>query len=213
VVKKAARRKAPQVLIGIDEVGRGPLAGPAVVGAFSCVSRSVRGLVARGEKATGCALKDSKALTVLQRQRWHAWLLSQIEKGKCNVSLGWKSTKEVDARGIAVVIREAVAECAERCASKQKSVRVLLDGGLKAPKHFEQQTIIKGDVSQPVIALASIVAKVARDAYMSAVAGGSRYLFAKHKGYGTREHRKRIAEAGMHAEHRRSFLRNFQKAK
>jgi ribonuclease HII len=206
-VKKETRKSAAKVLIGIDEVGRGPLAGPAVVGAFACDAKAVRALVARGQKHTGCKLKDSKALTQIQREKWNAWIHEQIAKGECNATLGWKSAKEVDERGIAVVIKEAVAECAASCAPRTGEVTVLLDGGLKAPKHFKQKTIIKGDVSQPVIAIASIVAKVARDAYMTAVAGGEKYGFAKHKGYGTREHRSRITAAGMHAEHRRSFLK------
>lgn len=201
-----------QKVIGIDEVGRGPLAGPAVVGAFCCEMSMLKKLVREGRKFAKCKLKDSKVLTQLQREKWNTWLQKEVQKGTCAISLSWKTAKEVDARGITVVIREAVAECAVALAPNAADVHVLLDGGLRAPKHYTQTTIIKGDSKEAVIALASIAAKVARDAYMSAISDGDRFLFAKHKGYGTREHRRVIRSVGIHSEHRRSFLKNILKS-
>lgn len=94
---------------------------------------------------------------------------------------------------------------------EQSSVgtRVLLDGGLRAPVHYtNQQTIIKGDEKELVIALASIVAKVTRDKRMVALAKKfPAYGFEKHKGYGTRAHYEAIKKHGITPHHRKSFLK------
>ncbi|MBI3634379.1 MAG: hypothetical protein HY228_02050 [Candidatus Yonathbacteria bacterium] len=87
---------------------------------------------------------------------------------------------------------------------------VLLDGGLRAPARYKnQKTIIKGDEKELVIALASIVAKVARDARMVKLGKKfPQYGFEKHKGYGTRAHYKAIKKHGITKHHRKSFLKN-----
>jgi ribonuclease HII len=90
-------------------------------------------------------------------------------------------------------------------------VHILLDGGLKAPEEYmHQETIIKGDEKEPIIALASIAAKVLRDQMMEELAEvHPEYGFENHKGYGTNEHYKAIKKHGLTAYHRRSFLSNF----
>ena len=86
--------------------------------------------------------------------------------------------------------------------------KIYLDGGLKAPKKYiNQKTVIKGDEKIPIIAAASIVAKVTRDGKMRKFAEKyPKYGFEKHKGYGTKEHFSRIKKFGLSPEHRRSFL-------
>jgi ribonuclease HII len=94
-------------------------------------------------------------------------------------------------------------------------VLVLLDGGLKAPgEYVNQETIIKGDSKEKVIGLASIMAKVTRDAYMVRVSTEfdyAPYKFEVHKGYGTKAHREAILKNGLTKEHRKSFCKNLQK--
>jgi len=93
---------------------------------------------------------------------------------------------------------------------------VQLDGGLKAPEIFEhQETIIRGDENEVSISLASIAAKVTRDAYMKKLGEqynkeGKRYGFERHKGYGTKLHYEAIAEYGLCENHRRSFCKNIK---
>jgi ribonuclease HII len=128
----------------------------------------------------------------------------------------FKTAKEIDKRGIAVVIREALAEglvqVLVRAGAKSDECLVLLDGGLKAPAEFlHQETIIKGDAKEPAIGLASIYAKVTRDHYMTAIANKKAFLqygFAVHKGYGTKKHREAITKYGTSKEHRVSFCKN-----
>ncbi|HEY4523129.1 MAG TPA: hypothetical protein VJK73_02025 [Candidatus Paceibacterota bacterium] len=114
----------------------------------------------------------------------------------------------MDEKGIAVVVRALVSRGVNALAEDTALVEVLLDGALRAPAEYRQQTIIGGDASVPLISLASIAAKVSRDRMM--VAFASRYPaydFARHKGYGTRAHYAALLEHGLCAIHRRSFIR------
>ena len=113
-------------------------------------------------------------------------------------------------------IRAGVSRLLHSAAKKHESLRdgshemILLDGSLSAPAQFAQKTIIKGDEKIPVIAAASIVAKVRRDRYMVRLARKfPQYGFEIHKGYGTKMHRDRIREHGLSEVHRASFCAKY----
>lgn len=183
-------------IIGIDEAGRGPLAGPLAVG-----------LVAGSEKEIHRfgRVRDSKKLTPKNRE-------AMFKKIKTNKNLIFKTVfigpKIIDRIGINKATERGIAKILKKI-PKAKTSRIFFDGGLKAPpKYLYQKTIIKGDEKIPVIALASIVAKVRRDRYMVRLAEKyPQYGFEKHKGYGTKEHYRKIKKFGLSAEHRRFFCR------
>lgn len=200
--------RSHKYIIGIDEAGRGPLAGPVAVGVVLVPANFA------WKRLPGVG--DSKALTEKKRDEvFAATKALAVEAGIVPVVI-MKTAKEIDKQGIAVVIREALAEGLEevvgRLGAKPEECLVLLDGGLKAPAKFvHQETIVKGDAKEPVIGLASIFAKVTRDAYMCKLAKKAKYVpydFATHKGYGTKRHRKAVMEHGLSPEHRVSFCRN-----
>ena len=117
------------------------------------------------------------------------------------------SAEKIDEGGISPAIANAVATGIQKMLSDQVDAKVYLDGSLRAPEGYEQETIIGGDGSIPVIMLASIAAKVTRDRYMKVQAKEyPRYGFEKNKGYGTEAHLKALREHGLCAIHRRTFI-------
>jgi ribonuclease HII len=200
--------KAHKYIIGIDEAGRGPLAGPVAVGVCLVPAKFNWKLLP--------GVGDSKALSEKKRDEVYAAAEALVSTTGIVATVIFKTAKEIDKRGIAVVIREALteglSEVLARSGAKPNDCFVLLDGGLKAPAEFiHQETIIKGDAKEPTIGLASIYAKVTRDSYMTALAKRKAYLpydFATHKGYGTKKHRAAITEFGPSKEHRLSFCAN-----
>lgn len=191
----------PKFLIGIDEVGRGPIAGPVAVGAFVFLkpeaSKFFKGV------------KESKQLTEEKREEWFAKILEARKNGLVNFSVSFQSEKVIDKKGISFAIRKCLETSLKKLAIRSTSAVVLLDGGLKAPEKYKnQKTIIKGDAKEPVIALASICAKVLRDRKMKKWAKKyPKYGFEVHKGYGTAGHYRTIEISGLCLLHRRSFLR------
>jgi ribonuclease HII len=200
--------KKPKYIIGIDEAGRGPLAGPVAVGVV------LMPVDFKWSHVPGVG--DSKALSAKKREKVYSEAKALAAKERIIPHVVFKTAKEIDKRGIAVVIREALSEGLAgvllEAKIKPKDCLVLLDGGLKAPAEFiYQETIIKGDAKEKSIGLASIFAKVTRDAYMTKLAKKPKYApydFATHKGYGTKAHRTAIMENGLSREHRVSFCRN-----
>lgn len=188
-------------LIGVDEAGRGPLAGPVAVGLVR---------VPEGFDLADAfpGLNDSKKLTEKRREELFALLEERVRLGDLLYTVQMREAQEIDTRGIAVVIREAVADgLALLCAEEKEYVQVRLDGALRAPSHFVQETIIGGDALEPCIMLASVAAKVVRDRHMKNVHEAyPEYDFAQHKGYGTRRHLELIQEFGPCAIHRRTFI-------
>lgn len=197
------------MIIGIDEVGRGPIAGPVCVAAFAiCEPRAqflkhVRVLMKRHK----LPLRDSKKLTAKHREMWHALLRDLQREGKCDFAISLVSAKGIDARGIAPSIRRALATSLMQLQPKATDT-ILLDGGLKAPIEFtRQKTIIKGDEKEIAISFASIVAKVHRDRLMVRLSKKyAHYGFEKHVGYGTKAHYLAIQKHGISPMHRKSFL-------
>ena len=197
--------------IGIDEVGRGPIAGPLVV--CACALQSGIDVLALFPHQK---LRDSKKLTEAMRINIVEKLAEYVENKTVILGLGEVTAERLDLIGLTASIKEAL-EMALRNVHERgvpKDSFIILDGSLKAPEIYSQETIIKGDEKIPEIALASIVAKVHRDTYMKKVADAyPLYGFDSHVGYGTKAHYEAITENGLTPLHRRSFLKNFHKMK
>lgn len=190
-------------IIGIDEVGRGPLAGPVAVCAFKMP-------VKFNSKSFG-EIKDSKKLTPQKREEILAKLKILKKDKVVDYFVSYESAQKIDKIGLSKAIKNCLEKSLVKLKVKPKECVVLLDGGLKAPEKYKnQKTIIKGDEKERAIAFASIVAKVSRDALMCKLAKKyPGYSFEIHKGYGTKNHCDSIRKNGLCFEHRRLFCRNF----
>ena len=185
--------------IGIDEVGRGPLAGPVVVCALLASRETIRRFR---------TIKESKQLRPKKREEW----LRKIDAARSfalRYQVAMVSAKTIDRIGIAPAIKKALDTALKKLAVDPKKCNVLLDGGLHAPLEYKKQkTIIRGDAKETVIAMASVVAKVKRDRLMLRLEKKyPNYHFAKHKGYGTALHIRIVKKIGMSEIHRRSFCK------
>lgn len=201
-------------VIGIDEAGRGPLAGPITVAAVAAqyrVSRRKRGspMAASVEYLVFLKnIRDSKKLSAKKRDEWFEKLKSNPKFLIVHASVG---NKIIDKLGITKAASRAVKNCFKklniRYTIQDTKYLIKLDGSLYAPAEYKnQQTIIKGDEKVPIIAAASIIAKVTRDRKMTRLAKKyPEYSFDIHKGYGTKLHCKAIKRYGMCDIHRRSF--------
>ena len=187
--------------IGIDEVGRGPIAGPVAVGAFVFLKPEAKKLF-RG-------VKESKQLSEQKREYWFGLIQEAKRSGLVDFHVTFQSEKVIDTKGLSYAIKKALSTSLYALNIEPIQVTVLLDGSLKAPvEYVNQKTIIKGDEKEMVIALASICAKVLRDRKMNAIATKyPEYGFEMHKGYGTRRHYATIKKYGILSIHRKSFLK------
>jgi ribonuclease HII len=186
-------------LLGVDEAGRGPIAGPVAVG----IVRVEEGF----DFAVFPGLNDSKKLSEKKREALFVLLQEEIKKGTVAAVVRLASNEKIDTLGIASCIRSSVYTGVRTLLPDVETGKVLLDGSLHAPKEYVQETIIGGDAKEPAIMLASIAAKVTRDRYMKKLAlTHPDYAFEVHKGYGTKMHYERIREHGPCAIHRMSFL-------
>lgn len=187
-------------ILGVDEAGRGPLAGPVSVGVIAVpdgfdVLKEFPGVA------------DSKKLSEKNREKIFQMLEARAAKGDTHFAVEFESAETIDREGIVVAVRRAVSRGVNALAPDAALVRVQLDGSLKAPPEYAQETIINGDELVPIISLASIAAKVLRDRLMVEVAGTyPLYGFEKHKGYGTKLHYEMLKKYGPCVIHRRSFL-------
>ncbi|MHB1118255.1 MAG: ribonuclease HII, partial [Minisyncoccota bacterium] len=206
--RRVKNRKGKKInhIVGIDEVGRGPLAGPVAIGA---VKVKVESLKVNSKWAQG--FKDSKKLSPKAREAWMVKIEEAKSEGWLEYAVAFVAPEVIDKKGIAPSIRLALDRALKAIPHEVEYTRVLLDGGLQAPEQYvHQETIIKGDEKELVIALASIVAKVARDKRMVALAKKfPLYGFEQHKGYGTRGHYQSLKKHGLTPHHRKSFLRGF----
>jgi ribonuclease HII len=197
-------RKTPKIkyVIGIDEVGRGPLAGPVTVCAFAMLDHDLARLDEVGAK-------DSKALSEQKRDIVAKKLKDLTEKGQCTYQIASTSPEIIDKKGLTKAIQMAIESVLKKLNIHPEHADVYLDGGLRAPKKFfRQHTIIHGDGIIPVISCASILAKVYRDSLMNKYdLKFPEYGFYNHKGYGTPEHYKAIRKHGISPIHRRLFLK------
>jgi ribonuclease HII len=189
VYEKKAHEKGHLTIAGIDEAGRGPLAGPVVAAA-----------VILPDRFPSADVNDSKQLSPVQRERLYELIYSQAVA----VGIGIVDAIEIDrinilrASLLAMVMAASNLDPAPDC--------LLVDGNFPVPLALAQQTIVKGDALSLSIAAASIVAKVTRDRLMSRYDQDyPQYGFAGHKGYGTPTHREAIVRHGCCPIHRRSF--------
>ncbi|MBI4118386.1 MAG: ribonuclease HII [Parcubacteria group bacterium] len=194
-------------IIGIDESGRGPLAGPVFLGAV-CMRRA--NLHYLEHHFVG--LKDPKRMTAKQREEWFVVLKEAEERRIFQVSVTFSSHATIDAHGIVPAIRFALHRASRRIKAPRDTTRVLLDGGLRAQRTFlNQTTIVRGDSKEPLIMLAALAAKVTRDRYMRRLhVEYPQYAFDQHKGYGTALHYTALQKYGPSPVHRRSFLGGLQ---
>lgn len=181
-------------VLGVDEAGRGPLAGAVVAGAviipeyFSELDE----------------INDSKKLSEKKREK-----LFEIIMEKCIVGIGISDEKEIDEVNILNATFYAMRKAISQVTEKAEFDVVLVDGNHKIKGYMgKQEEVIKGDAKSLSIAAASIVAKVTRDRMMLEVDKEfPEYNFAKHKGYGTKLHREILLEKGPCKYHRKSFLK------
>jgi len=183
-------------IIGIDEVGRGPLAGPVSVGVVVCKT-----LLVMPE------LIDSKRMTEAARERVAALAGEMQKDGALAFGVYSAPAPVIDAVGIEAALRGIIAAGLKELAPDPARAEVVLDGRLHAPKAYRQQTVIHGDDLIPAISLAAVVAKVWRDRLMGRMAKKyPGYGFEGHKGYGTKAHREAIEKLGPSPIHRMTYL-------
>ena len=184
-----ARLAGYRTIAGIDEAGRGPLAGPVVAAAVSLpATHDIPGL------------QDSKRLTERQREEVYHLILREA----LGYGTGVVSHRLIDRHHILWATKKAMLRAVRQLASVPDLL--LIDGPISLATSIDQRPIVRGDASCASIAAASVIAKVTRDRMM--VAYGQRYPaygFAQHKGYPTRGHYARLRAHGPCAIHRLSF--------
>lgn len=179
-------------IAGVDEAGRGPLAGPVVAAAVVFFKD-------RSFPSEFTYLNDSKKLTPVKREKLYKLILSNALVG-----IGVASEECIDTINIYQATRVAMRRAV--IALTHTPDFLLIDGNMRLDLPLPQKAIIKGDQKSASIAAASIIAKVYRDFIMMHLDSlYPNYLFKKHKGYGTKEHLKRIEEFGPASVHRKSF--------
>lgn len=190
--------KYNKIVVGVDEAGRGPLAGPVVAGAVIVIQHFPELQ----------EINDSKKLTEKKRER----LFEAIEKN-CIVGIGIASEKEIDEINILNATFLAMRRAISQVVKKSAFDIVLVDGNhLIREYEEEQECIVKGDGKSLAIATASIMAKVTRDRILCEIAKEfPEYEFEKHKGYGTKRHREILLEKGACKYHRKTFLKKIFK--
>nr|BFD59740.1 ribonuclease HII [Bdellovibrio sp. CKG001]BFD63104.1 ribonuclease HII [Bdellovibrio sp. HM001] len=184
------REFSPAPIIGVDEVGRGCLAGPVYAAAVIFKSEALSDLVT-----------DSKLISEKRRDEMAELILQEH-----HVGIGFATVEEIDELNILNASLLAMKRAVEKLGVK--SGHVLVDGNKKIPnlRGFEQTTVVKGDLRVAPISAASIVAKVTRDRLMKDLgAQYPHYGFEVHKGYSTPIHKQSIVTHGPCVAHRRSF--------
>ena len=180
-----------QAVCGVDEAGRGPLAGPV----FAAAVILPPGLIIEG-------LNDSKQLSEKKREE----LFDIIQREAVAYGIGMADHKEIDQVNILQATFLAMRRAVEKLSPAPDLV--LVDGNRDPNLGIETHTIVKGDARSASIAAASILAKVSRDRYMMELDKlYPAYEFAKHKGYPTKEHYQAIRDSGVSPVHRKTFLK------
>ncbi len=184
-------------ICGVDEVGRGPLAGPVICAAV---------IMPLDEESIIPGIDDSKKLTEAKRTA----LAEQIRARAICYKIGCKSAEDIDRINILEATKLAMKEAIESLPVKPDFV--ITDGNMTLNISLPQRYIIKGDANSYTIGAASILAKTYRDELMTRLSAQyPEYNFAKNKGYPSREHIQAIIEHGLCPEHRRSFTSKWAK--
>lgn len=183
--------KYKKVIVGVDEAGRGPLAGPVIAAA----------VIVHEYFPELSEINDSKKLTEKKREKLYNLIME-----KCVVGIGSSDEMEIDSINILNATFSAMKRAVEKIEAKYDII--LVDGNHKIRGYEkEQEAIVKGDSKSLSIAAASIVAKVTRDRLLLNMDKEfPEYGFARHKGYGTKLHREMIISHGPCKYHRKSFL-------
>ncbi len=190
---EAEYKKEYNIVVGVDEVGRGPLAGP-VYAACVCLKYDFDLI----------SLNDSKKLNIDKR----IFLEDKIKKSSYFYSYGFASVEEIDKYNILNASMLAMKRAVEKCPIKPDLV--LVDGNKIPDWEYNSISIIKGDQKFPSIAAASILAKTKRDSLMTLIQGiDNKFNYSKHKGYGTKEHYKELKQNGPSLLHRRTFIKDY----
>ncbi|MEK7818846.1 MAG: ribonuclease HII [Bacteroidota bacterium] len=181
--------KGIEFIAGIDEAGRGPLAGPVVAAAV---------ILPKNIEIKN--IRDSKKLSAKKRDE----LYLEIHEVAISIGIGLVDHIKIDEVNILEATKIAMTIAVERL--KVKPQQLLIDGNFYSHQSISVQNIVQGDLNVQSIAAASIIAKVTRDALMNEYdIEFPNYGFAKHKGYGTRKHVEAIHKHGLTKIHRRSF--------
>jgi len=182
------------LIIGVDEAGRGPLAGPVVAAAVTLPNYRFKNRI-----------DDSKKLTAGLREKAYFEITSRAIFG-----IGIIDEKEIDRFNILAATRlamqQAISALIDKLALGKNRIHIIVDGNMKLDIPYQYTSIVKGDTKSKSIASASILAKVTRDRIMEAYdLTYPQYNFKKHKGYPTKEHRQVLKEIGPSEIHRKSF--------
>lgn len=187
----AAYNKGLKAVCGVDEAGRGPLAGPVYAAAV---------ILPLGAEIEG--LNDSKKLSEKKREE----LFDIINDVAISVSVGTASEKEIDEINILNATFLAMKRAVEGL--EIPADYAIIDGNRAPNLEIPTETVVKGDGKVMSVAAASIIAKVSRDSFMLKMAQEyPKYQFEKHKGYGTKLHYEMIEKYGISPIHRRTFLK------
>lgn len=180
-----------KIICGVDEAGRGPLAGPVYAAAV---------ILPEGHIVQG--VNDSKKLSEKKRSMLYDKIIDEC----ISYSIGTASPQEIDSINILQATFLAMRRAVDGLEIKPEIA--LIDGNKKPGLDTEEWDIVKGDSKSANIAAASIIAKVSRDRYMLQMAEKyPQYQFEKHKGYGTKLHYEMIEKYGICEIHRRTFLK------
>ena len=186
-----AREKGYKIICGIDEAGRGPLAGPVCAAAV---------ILPKDKIIEG--INDSKKITEKKREK----IFEDILKEAVSVGIGWASVEEIEEINILNAAMLAMKRAVDDMKTKPDFAYV--DGNTTPPLNIDCEAVTGGDAKIMSVAAASIVAKVSRDRLMRKYADEyPDYGFDKHKGYGTKAHTAAILEYGACPLHRPSFLK------
>ncbi|HCC06306.1 TPA: ribonuclease HII [Candidatus Nomurabacteria bacterium] len=193
-------------VIGIDEVGRGPLAGPVTV----CAVYLKDSKRAKFEYFNN-TIRDSKRLSLTRRNNIYLIIRKNRKLNNIEYAVSSRSVKHIDKYGINNSIHACIISCLTKLEKKNIPVnetKINLDGGLKIKRdNLDQTSYIKGDEGYTEIALASIIAKITRDKYMKKIAKNCKgYDFENNVGYGTKKHIIAIKKMGITKHHRISYL-------